>query len=135
MDRAHRGRTPLAIVLGLTLCLACTALGNGRPNASAGSGPTSPTAPMTVAPITPSSSPAAPAASSPSPTPIPSGPDIEAGAMLDASDGWAVTGDRLWITADAGRTWRDATPPGGLGTGGFQRFLGASFVDPQHGWV
>lgn len=29
--------------------------------------------------------------------------------MVDALHGWAVTNGRLWVTADGGATWRDAT--------------------------
>ena len=132
MSRIRAGRAPLAVALGLTLCLGCAAVQTGT---STGSPARSPTPAQAISTASTSLTPTVGPTGSPVVTPIPPGPDIEAGAMLDLSDGWAVTGDRLWITADAGRTWRDATPPGGLGTGGFQRFLGATFVDPQHGWV
>jgi photosystem II stability/assembly factor-like uncharacterized protein len=72
--------------------------------------------------------------SSPAPTPLPPGPDVQAGGLLDATHGWALTGQGLLVTADGGSTWRDATPPGG-----FESDLGnpkgVAFLDAQHGWV
>ena len=55
--------------------------------------------------------------------------------MVDALHGWAVTKGRLWVTADGGSTWRDATPPGGFATASADYLLGVTFVDGQHGWV
>jgi photosystem II stability/assembly factor-like uncharacterized protein len=65
---------------------------------------------------------------SPAPTPLPLGPDVQAGGLLDATHGWALTGQRLLVTADGGSTWRNVTPPGGLGSA-------VAFLDAQHGWV
>ena len=70
-------------------------------------------------------------ASSPAPTPLPAGPDVPLAGLVDATHGWAVTGNRLLVTADGGSTWGDATPPGGFATG----LLGVAFADAQHGWV
>ncbi|HEY5629254.1 MAG TPA: YCF48-related protein [Candidatus Limnocylindrales bacterium] len=69
------------------------------------------------------------------PTPLPAGPDIESGGMVNALNGWAVTSSRLWVTADGGKTWRDATPPGGLASPSAELLLGVAFADAQHGWV
>jgi photosystem II stability/assembly factor-like uncharacterized protein len=68
-----------------------------------------------------------PSGSSPAPTPLPPGPDVQAGGLLDATHGWALTGQRLLVTADGGGTWRNVTPPGGFGSG--------AFLDAQRGWV
>jgi photosystem II stability/assembly factor-like uncharacterized protein len=79
---------------------------------------------------------ASPASStSAGPTPLPPGPDIEGGGLVDALDSWAVTSGRLWVTADGGVTWRDATPPGGFATASADYLLGVTFADAQHGWV
>lgn len=64
---------------------------------------------------------------SPVPTPLPPGPDVQGGGLLDASHGWALTGQRLLVTADGGSTWRNVTPPSGFGSG--------AFLDAEHGWV
>jgi len=55
--------------------------------------------------------------------------------MVDALHGWAVTDGRLWVTADGGATWRDATPPGGFATASADYLLGIAFADAKHGWV
>jgi photosystem II stability/assembly factor-like uncharacterized protein len=65
---------------------------------------------------------------SPASTPLPPGPDVQTGRLLDAAGGWALTGQRLVVTTDGGSTWRNVTPPGGLGSG-------VAFLDAQHGWV
>jgi photosystem II stability/assembly factor-like uncharacterized protein len=77
-----------------------------------------PTAPRPTSPAS---------ATSPAPTPLPPGPDVQAGGLLDASHGWALTDQRLLVTADGGSTWRTVTPPGGFGSG--------TFLDAAHGWV
>jgi photosystem II stability/assembly factor-like uncharacterized protein len=71
---------------------------------------------------------------SPAPTPLPPGPDVQAEGLLDAANGWALTGQRLLVTADGGSTWRDVTPPGGLGSD-LGNPKGVAFLDAQHGWV
>ncbi len=68
------------------------------------------------------------------PTPLPPGPDVQAGGLLDAAHGWALTGQRLLVTGDGGSTWRDVTPPGGFGSD-FGNPKGVAFFDAQHGWV
>ena len=72
--------------------------------------------------------------SSPAPTPLPPGPDVQAGGLLDATHGWALTGQRLLVTADGGSTWRNVTPPGGFGSD-LGNPKGVAFLDAQHGWV
>jgi photosystem II stability/assembly factor-like uncharacterized protein len=71
---------------------------------------------------------------SPASTPLPPGPDVQAGGIVDATHGWALTGQRLFVTADGGRTWRDVTPPGGFGSD-LGNPKGVAFLDAQHGWV
>ena len=55
--------------------------------------------------------------------------------MVDALHGWAVTSGRLWVTADSGQTWRDATPPGGFASASGGYLLGITFADAEHGWA
>lgn len=55
--------------------------------------------------------------------------------MVDALHGWAVTNGRLWVTADGGATWRDATPPSGFAVASAGYLLGVAFADAQHGWA
>jgi len=99
-------------------------------------------APSAPAPIVPTPSvptitagPTSAPSTSPGPTPLPPGPDVEAGGMLDALHGWAVTNGRLWVTADGGATWRDATPPGRFASASADNLLGVDFADAKHGWV
>lgn len=82
----------------------------------------------------PSASPSPASGTSPAPTPLPPGPDVQAGGLVDPLHGWAVVGHRLWVTADGGSTWRDVTPPVGFGSG-LGNPLGVAFLDAQHGWV
>lgn len=93
----------------------------------------SPVASRSTAPVIATSSPEG--ASSPAPTPLPAGPDLPLAGLIDATHGWAVTGHRLYVTADGGQAWRDATPPGGLATADSDRLLGVAFADALHGWV
>jgi photosystem II stability/assembly factor-like uncharacterized protein len=84
----------------------------------------------------PGGSPTAPTSgTSPAPTPLPPGPDVQAAGLIDPLHGWAVVAKRLWITGDGGSTWRDVTPPGGFGTADTNFLNGVTFVDAQHGWV
>jgi photosystem II stability/assembly factor-like uncharacterized protein len=73
-----------------------------------------------------------PASSSPAPTPLPPGPDVQFVGLLSASEGWALTSTGLYVTADGGATWSAATVPGPR-TG--RGVLGVAFADPQHGWL
>lgn len=95
-------------------------------------------APSTPAPMVPTPSvptttagPTSAPSTSAGPTPLPAGPDISFGGLTDPEHGWAVSAQRLQVTADGGSTWRDVTPPGGFVTG----LLGVDFVDAAHGWV
>jgi photosystem II stability/assembly factor-like uncharacterized protein len=125
----------LAAALLIVLAAGCSAPGSAAPSIAAASPST------TVAPSTlPSSSvgasqPAIGALLSPAPTPLPSGPDVPLAGLSDPTHGWAVTGGRLLVTADAGATWRDTTPPGGFATADSDRLLGVAFADAMHGWV
>ena len=50
---------------------------------------------------------------------------------LSESAGWALVGAKLEITADAGKSWTDITPPNiGLDT-----IRAVSFADVSHGWI
>lgn len=94
---------------------------------------TSSTAPASLTPG--SAFPSAGISTSPAPTPLPPGPDVQAAGLVDPLHGWAVVEHRLQITADGGSTWRDATPPGAFATASADLLLGVDFVDAQHGWV
>jgi photosystem II stability/assembly factor-like uncharacterized protein len=113
-----------ATALLIVLAAACSAPGPAAPSIAAAS---------PAAPGAGNSSPAG--ASSPAPTPLPAGPDVPLAGLSDPTHGWAVTGARLLVTADAGATWRDATPPGGFATADADRLLGVAFADAMHGWV
>ena len=69
------------------------------------------------------------------PTPLPPGPDVLAGGLLDTANGWALTGQRLLVTADGGSTWRDVSPSAGFSSSDLANPLGIDFVDRQHGWL
>jgi hypothetical protein len=56
------------------------------------------------------------------------GTPLRALGSLTPERGWALTEDRLLLTADGGARWRDATPEG-------LRILGVTFTDPQKGWA
>lgn len=116
----------------ILLAAACRATGPAAPSTVA----TSPSSLAAALPAAPAggSSPTARAAS-PAPTPLPAGPDVPLAGLNDPTHGWAVTGGRLLVTADAGATWRDATPPGGFATADADRLLGVAFADARHGWV
>lgn len=118
---------PLVALLALALVGATIAVGSlaGRP-----------TGPGLLPSESPSARPTSEASSSPpAPTPLPPGPDVQAGGLLDPSNGWARTGQRLLVTADGGSTWRDLTPPGAFSSSDLTDPLGIDFVDRQHGWV
>ena len=129
-----RTRSMFAVAMA-TILLAVVGLGL-RPNRF---GLSVPNVPATVPSVFPSpvssvvASPA-PSASPAAPTPLPPGPDVQAGGPLGTVDGWALTGQRLLITSDGGSTWRDRTPSGGSGSKPVN-LKGIAFLDPQHGWV
>jgi photosystem II stability/assembly factor-like uncharacterized protein len=108
-----------------------------RPGGFLGGAGASVTPPASPQPGLPSASasPSPISGTSPAPTPLPPGPDVQAGGMVDPLHGWAVVDHRLLVTGDGGATWRDSTPPGGLGNAAADYLLGAAFVDAQHGWV
>ena len=51
--------------------------------------------------------------------------------LLDATAGWALTGDRLAWTDTGGRSWRTITPAGASGL----ELLTAFFLDRRTGWL
>jgi photosystem II stability/assembly factor-like uncharacterized protein len=51
--------------------------------------------------------------------------------LLTPTQGWALAGDRLLWTDDAGVSWREITPAG-LAPG---TILAVTFLDPQRGWL
>jgi photosystem II stability/assembly factor-like uncharacterized protein len=102
------------------------------PTPSASPQPSSPSPSASPSPARPTSQ---ASGTSPAPTPLPPGPDVQAGGLVDPLHGWAVVGHRLLVTADGGSTWRDVTPPGGFATADANFLLGVHFVDAQHGWV
>lgn len=108
-----------------------------RPGGFLASSGASPTVPASQQPGSPSPSPARPTSQasgiSVRPTPLPAGPDVQAAGLIDALHGWAVTGQRLLVTANGGSTWRDVTPPAGFSSSDLA--VGVEFVDRQHGWV
>lgn len=93
--------------------------------------------PLSSPPITasPTAGPTSAASTGPEPTPLPPGPDVQAGGLVDPLHGWAVVAHRLWVTADGGSTWRNGTPPGGFATADVNFLLGILFLDARHGWV
>jgi photosystem II stability/assembly factor-like uncharacterized protein len=113
-----------AVALVVAACSNATEAPLGARNASPSISPSLTARPTSEASSTP-----------PAPTPLPPGPDVQAGGLLNAVDGWAVAGQRLLVTADGGSTWRDVTPPGGFATTDTNFLLGVDFVDAQHGWV
>lgn len=124
----HMVAVPRLVVALAVIVAACT---GSSTRASAGP-QTASEPPATAASARPSSQ---AAHASPAPTPLPVGPDVPAGSLLHPRDGWALTGQRLLVTADGGSTWRDVTPPGGFATADADRLLGVDFVDAQHGWM
>lgn len=79
----------------------------------------------------PAASPSAPVSSvvpSPAPSSAPAiGPEVDDFGLIDATHGWATSSGRLFVTADAGRTWTYAP--------GIDRPGLVTFVDPLHGWT
>lgn len=74
------------------------------------------------------------------PAPLPSlcaSPSVTASDVLQAqltteTDGWAFTTHHLWVTADAGTTWKDVSPPGFHASSGNST---AFSLDPSTIWV
>jgi photosystem II stability/assembly factor-like uncharacterized protein len=54
--------------------------------------------------------------------------------MIDALNGWAISGADVLFTADGTRTWREATPPESFPAGTQARAQGA-FLDSRHAWI
>jgi len=54
--------------------------------------------------------------------------------MMNANEGWAISGPYVLVTTDGGVTWREATPPETLPDGATARAYGA-FLDTQTAWV
>ena len=115
------------VILGVGLAVGL------RPGGFLGVVGASVTPPASRLPGSPSASPTS--GTSPAPTPLPQGPDVQAGGLVDPLHGWAVVDHRLWVTGDGGASWRDATPPGGFATANADYLLGVDFADAQHGWV
>jgi photosystem II stability/assembly factor-like uncharacterized protein len=60
------------------------------------------------------------------------------GFGVKSSERWfvsAVSSSGLWISTNAGRTWRLARAPGIRGSYPLSRYAGDDFIDPTHGWV
>jgi photosystem II stability/assembly factor-like uncharacterized protein len=135
-DRAMlRGRSVVAIasVMAAVVVVAVGLVFGLRPGGFLGVPGASPIPPNSSQPGSPSPNHAS--GTSPAPTPLPPGPDVQTAGIVDPLHGWAVVAKRLWMTGDGGSTWHDVTPPGGFGTAGTDRLLGVAFVDAQHGWV
>lgn len=94
--------------------------------------------PAAASPLSSATSPAAdlttPSASSPHGTAQasrrPAG-SLMAGTLITATDGWALSGDELLVTRDGGQGWQASGYPGRAG----DRLFGATFSDPNHGWI
>jgi photosystem II stability/assembly factor-like uncharacterized protein len=54
--------------------------------------------------------------------------------MIDAQNGWAISGGDVLFTADGAQTWREATPPERLIENAQVQAQGV-FLDSQHAWV
>jgi len=54
--------------------------------------------------------------------------------MIDALNGWAISGASVLFTADGAQTWREATPPEALISGSQVQAQG-TFLDAEHAWV
>ena len=58
------------------------------------------------------------------------GPEVDEFGLTDAEHGWVLSGGRLYLTADGGRTWTfalDLADPRSIPL--------ITFVDAQHGWL
>lgn len=56
---------------------------------------------------------------------------LMAGRLITATEGWALSGDELLVTRDGGQSWQASGYPGPAG----DRLFGATFSDPNHGWI
>jgi len=54
--------------------------------------------------------------------------------MIDALNGWAISGRDVLFTTDGAQTWREATPPEVLSPGSQVQAQG-TFLDSDHAWV
>jgi photosystem II stability/assembly factor-like uncharacterized protein len=54
--------------------------------------------------------------------------------MIDASNGWAVSGGDVLFTSDGAQTWREATPPERMVVNAQVQAQG-TFLDSQHAWI
>ncbi len=54
--------------------------------------------------------------------------------MFSQTEGWAISGPYVLTTADGGKTWPDATPPGTTSSGAPDQAYGA-FLDKQTAWI
>lgn len=54
--------------------------------------------------------------------------------MVDASNGWAISGGDVLFTADAAQTWREATPPQ-VSIPGSQVHAQGAFLDARYAWI
>ncbi|MGE5775859.1 MAG: WD40/YVTN/BNR-like repeat-containing protein [Chloroflexota bacterium] len=54
--------------------------------------------------------------------------------MIDAQNGWAISGGDVLFTADGARTWREVTPPEALPLGSQVQAQGV-FLDARHAWI
>jgi len=64
------------------------------------------------------------------PTRLP-GKSVDAGQLVSATDGWALSAGTLLMTHDGGRSWTPAAAPAPAA----ERVVGAAFADALHGWV
>ncbi|HMB24623.1 MAG TPA: hypothetical protein VKP08_17385, partial [Anaerolineales bacterium] len=54
--------------------------------------------------------------------------------MIDAQNGWAISGGDVLFTADGARTWREVTPPEALHPESQVQAQGM-FLDARHAWI
>jgi photosystem II stability/assembly factor-like uncharacterized protein len=59
------------------------------------------------------------------------GGDVQAGQLVTAVDGWALSNGVLQLTHDGGQSWTGTTPAAPAS----ERVVGAAFADGLHGWV
>jgi photosystem II stability/assembly factor-like uncharacterized protein len=55
-------------------------------------------------------------------------------SMINTVHGWGISGQYVLTTADAGKTWKEVTPPEDLAAGTAAQAYGA-FLDQQNGWA
>ncbi len=125
----------LIVCLTLLWIAACgpTATLLPSPSPTSSSIPTSPPAaePPTQVPPTATLAPASsPVAADISKLAVSKSPDVQVLQMLDANNGWALSGAGVLRTSDGGTTWHDATPAGISSRPAFGFFL-----DEATAWV